>query len=297
MTTFQDLDGRGNGLNNSITGNSGNNILDGSWGDDTLIGGQGNDSYVVDSSKDVVVESTSTLLGGGGVDTVYSSSWSWTMSLGVENLYLINGRGGTGIGNSAANLIAGDDSNNTLDGKAGADTLAGGDGNDTYYVDNLADIVVELNNEGSDTVFTSLSAYSIKDLINVEHLTLQGTLAASATGNLLNNTITGNSNNNVINGMEGIDDIKGMGGSDRIDGGIGNDTLDGGTGNDTLLGGLGDDSLSGGLGANVLTGGTGADTFVINEAAKDTITDLGGTVPTITEMYTSQLAMTLIYLE
>jgi Ca2+-binding RTX toxin-like protein len=277
MTTFQDLDGRGNGLNNSITGNSGNNILDGSWGDDTLIGGQGNDSYVVDSSKDVVVESTSTLLGGGGVDTVYSSSWSWTMSLGVENLYLINGRGGTGIGNSAANLIAGDDSNNTLDGKAGADTLAGGDGNDTYYVDNLADIVVELNNEGSDTVFTSLSAYSIKDLINVEHLTLQGTLAASATGNLLNNTITGNSNNNVINGMEGIDDIKGMGGSDRIDGGIGNDTLDGGTGNDTLLGGLGDDSLSGGLGANVLTGGTGADTFVINEAAKDTITDLGGT--------------------
>lgn len=277
MTTFEDLDGRGNGLNNSITGNSGNNILDGSWGDDTLIGGQGNDSYVVDSSKDVVVESTSTLLGGGGVDTVYSSSWSWTMSLGVENLYLINGRGGTGIGNSAANLIAGDDSNNTLDGKAGADTLAGGDGNDTYYVDNLADIVVELNNEGSDTVFTSLSAYSIKDLINVEHLTLQGTLAASATGNLLNNTITGNSNNNVINGMEGIDDIKGMGGSDRIDGGIGNDTLDGGTGNDTLLGGLGDDSLSGGLGANVLTGGTGADTFVINEAAIDTITDLGGT--------------------
>jgi Ca2+-binding RTX toxin-like protein len=277
MTTFQDLDGRGNGLNNSITGNSGNNILDGSWGDDTLIGGQGNDSYVVDSSKDVVVESTSTLVGGGGVDTVYSSSWSWTMSQGVENLYLFNGSGGTGIGNSAANLIAGDDSNNTLDGKAGADTLAGGDGNDTYFVDILADIVVELNNEGSDTVFTSLSAYSIKDLINVEHLTLQGTLAASATGNLLNNTITGNSNNNVINGMEGFDNINGMGGSDRIDGGIGNDTLDGGTGNDTLLGGLGDDSLSGGLGTNMLTGGTGADTFVINEAAKDTITDLGGT--------------------
>jgi Ca2+-binding RTX toxin-like protein len=77
--------------------------------------------------------------------------------------------------------------------------------------------------------------------------------------------------------MEGIDNIQGMGGSDRIDGGIGNDTLDGGMGNDTLLGGLGDDSLSGGLGANVLTGGTGADTFVINEAAIDTITDLGGT--------------------
>jgi len=95
--------------------------------------------------------------------------------------------------------------------------------------------------------------------------------------NLLNNTITGNSNNNVINGMEGFDNINGMGGSDRIDGGIGNDTLDGGTGNDTLLGGLGDDSLSGGLGTNMLTGGIGADTFVINEAAKDTITDLGGT--------------------
>jgi Ca2+-binding RTX toxin-like protein len=225
----------------------------------------------------VVVESTSTLNGGGGVDTVYSRSSSWTMSAGVENLYLFDEKGGTGIGNSANNLIAGDDSNNTLDGKAGVDTLVGGDGNDTYYVDNVGDIVYELNNEGNDTVNTSLSAYSIKDLINIENLTLLGTLAASATGNLLDNSITGNSNNNIINGMEGSDRINGMAGSDKIDGGIGNDTIDGGTGNDTLLGGLGDDSLSGGLGTNVLTGGAGADTFLINEAATDTITDLGGT--------------------
>jgi Ca2+-binding RTX toxin-like protein len=276
ISVYQDLDGKGNWSNNFIKGNSGNNILDGDWGDDTLEGGSGNDSYVVDSSKDVVVESTSTLNGGGGVDTVYSRSSSWTMSVGVENLYLFDEKGGTGIGNSANNLIAGDDSNNTLDGKAGVDTLVGGDGNDTYYVDNVGDIVNELNNEGNDTVNTSLSAYSIKDLINIENLRLLGTLAASATGNLLDNSITGNSNNNIINGMEGIDWIYGMGGSDKIDGGIGSDTIDGGTGNDTLLGGLGDDSLSGGLGTNVLTGGAGADTFLINAAATDTITDLGG---------------------
>ena len=273
MTTFQDLDGKGNWSNNFIKGNSGNNILDGDWGDDTLEGGAGNDSYVVDSSKDVVVESTSTLNGGGGVDTVYSRSSSWTMSLGVENLYLFNGSGGTGIGNSAANLIAGDDSNNTLDGKAGADILAGGDGNDTYYVDNVGDVVYELNNQGSDTVFTSLSAYSIKDLINVEHLTLQGTLAASATGNLLNNTITGNSNNNIINGMEGNDTINGIGGSDSISGGAGDDVIDGGMGNDTLDGGSGNDFMAGGLGNDTyLVSATGT-----TSSGADTINDTSGT--------------------
>jgi len=277
MTTYQDLDGTGNGLNNSITGNSGNNILDGSWGDDTLIGGQGNDSYVVDSSKDVVVESTSTLNGGGGVDTVYSTSWSWTMSMGVEKLYLTDNRGGTGIGNSANNSIYGDDSNNTLDGKAGADLMVGGDGNDIYYVDNVGDVVTELMNEGNDTVYSSLSTYSIKDLVNVDNLTLLGNLASSATGNLMSNSISGNSNNNIINGMEGTDWLYGLAGNDKLDGGIGADNMDGGVGNDTLLGGAGNDTLIGGLGTDVMTGGAGSDTFKVSAGASDTITDLGGT--------------------
>jgi len=265
-----DIDGTGNDLNNLITGNDGNNVLDGGRGDDTLSGLGGNDSYYVDSSNDVVVETT-------GNDTVYSSAWSWTMALNIENLYLVGNNNGTGIGNSLANTITGDDSNNTLDGKAGADVMVGGDGHDTYFVDNTGDVVTEMNNEGTDTIKTTLSSYSIKELINVENLSLMGTAAGNATGNLQGNTINGNSNNNTLSGMEGNDWLYGLAGNDKLDGGIGADNMDGGVGNDTLLGGAGNDTLIGGLGTDVMTGGAGSDTFKVSAGASDTITDLGGT--------------------
>ena len=268
-----DIDGTGNDLNNLITGNDGNNVLDGGRGDDTLSGMGGNDSYYVDSSNDVVVETT-------GNDTVYSSAWRWTLALNFENLYLVGNRNGTGIGNSQANTITGDDSNNTLDGKGGADVMVGGDGNDTYFVDSTGDVVTEMNNEGTDTINTTLSSYSIKELVNVENLSLMGTAAGNATGNLQGNTINGNANNNTLSGIEGNDSLYGLAGTDKLDGGIGNDYLDGGLGNDTLLGGAGNDTLIGGLGTDVMTGGAGSDTFKVNAGASDTITDLGGTSTT-----------------
>ncbi len=270
LTSFMDTDGQGNGLNNFIKGNNGNNLLDGSWGIDTLEGGAGDDIYAVDSEKDVVVEGS-----GAGNDIVYSASWKWTMSMNIEKLVLIDDMGGTGIGNSAGNMIIGDDSNNTLDGKAGGDTLIGGGGNDIYFVDSSSDQVIESVDEGNDTINSSVAAATIQTLVHVENLTLLGTLASSATGNLQNNTITGNANNNAMSGLEGNDNLFGMAGKDSMDGGLGNDTLDGGMGNDTLLGGLGNDSLSGGMGVNSLTGGVGVDTFLIGESATDAINDLG----------------------
>ncbi|MGO6683958.1 calcium-binding protein, partial [Rhizobium leguminosarum] len=62
---------------------------------------------------------------------------------------------------------------------------------------------------------TSLAAYSIAALVNVENLTYTGSANFTGTGNALANTITG---------------------------GIGNDTLNGGAGADTLIGGAGDDT-------------------------------------------------------
>ena len=268
-----DIDGTGNDLNNVITGNDGNNVLDGGRGDDTLSGLGGNDIYYVDSSNDVVVETT-------GNDAVYSSAWRWTMALNIENLYLMGNNYGTGIGNSQANTITGDDSNNTLDGKGGADVMVGGDGSDTYFVDSTGDVVTEMNNEGTDTIKATLSSYSIKELINVENLSLMGTAAGNATGNLQGNMINGNANNNTLFGMEGNDWLYGLAGNDKLDGGIGADNMDGGVGNDTLLGGAGNDTLIGGLGTDVMTGGAGSDTFKVSAGAKATITDLGGTSTT-----------------
>ena len=39
---------------------------------------------------------------------------------------------------------------------AGADTLRGGGGNDTYIVNHINDVVVELNNASIDTVLASV---------------------------------------------------------------------------------------------------------------------------------------------
>jgi Ca2+-binding RTX toxin-like protein len=49
------IDGTGNGLDNTITGNSGDNVLSGARGNDTLIGGGGNDELIGGLGSDVFV--------------------------------------------------------------------------------------------------------------------------------------------------------------------------------------------------------------------------------------------------
>jgi Ca2+-binding RTX toxin-like protein len=105
-------------------------------------------------------------------------------------------------------------------------------------VDNLSDQVVELTNESTDEVRSSLGLTLIA---NVENYTYTGTKAQTFTDTDL--------------------------GDHRITAGSGADTLASGSGNDTL---------SGGAGADALDGGAGNDTYVIDNA-KDAISDSSGT--------------------
>ena len=211
--------------NDDLTGGDGNDYLNGGTGTDLLIGGKGNDTFVVDNIGDNIAEGLN-----GGIDTV-ESSITWTLKANLENLTLTGTTAINGTGNNLNNIITGNTGNNVLNGGAGADTLIGGAGNDSYYVDNTADSITENLNQGTDTVFSTVT-YTLTT--NIENLTLQGTTAINGTGNDLNNSITGNTGNNILTG------------------GLGNDTLTGNAGADTLIGGFGNDSLYLGLNDNAV---------------------------------------------
>ncbi len=201
----------GSGL---LDGGAGNDILKGNVdlsAPDTLVGGLGDDTYYVDSLNDVVVEAVNE-----GIDTIYTTSWFTRMADNVEILRMAEDGGmQEAVGNAQDNTMYGNVSDNRLDGGAGADTLVGGIGNDTYVIDNLQDVVVELADEGNDTIETGSFSYTLQD--NVENLTLTGLANLNGTGNAANNILTGNDGNN------------------RLDGGLGQDTLYGGRGNDTFV--------------------------------------------------------------
>ena len=109
-------------------------------------GGAGDDLYLLDSEFSTAVEAA-----GEGNDTVrMSGSMAFDLAANVENLFLLTGQ--VALGNAVANRIVGNSADNFLDGRGGADTLEGGAGNDNYRVDNAGDLIIELADEGADTV-------------------------------------------------------------------------------------------------------------------------------------------------
>ena len=151
--------------------------------------------------------------------------------------------------------LAGDDTliggagNDTLGGGIGVDSMVGGTGDDLYLVNTTADVVVELVNEGLDTV-DSAATYTLS--ANVENLILR-----SGFGNING---TGNASANMLTGNEGANQLSGLGG---------NDTLDGGAGNDTMAGGIGDDTYHVDGAGDVITEavGAGIDTVIFSGTA------------------------------
>jgi Ca2+-binding RTX toxin-like protein len=137
--------------------------------------------------------------------------------------------------------------------------------------------------EGTDTVQTTLTSYTLG--ANLENLTftLAGNVSFAGTGNELVNVITGGGGADTLRGNGGNDTLTGNAGNDTLDGGAGtdilnggadNDTLDGGADNDTLDGGAGNDTLIGGGGADALTGGAGTDTASYANATAAVVANL-----------------------
>jgi len=99
--------------------------------------------------------------------------------------------------------------------------MSGGGGDDEYYLDNPADTVSELGNDGFDTVHSRIS-WTMSN--NVERLYLEGIDNLDALGNAGDNVIYGNNGNNRLYGGDGNDVLTGGGGIDFLRGGNGDDT-------------------------------------------------------------------------
>ena len=267
----------GNSGNNQLTGLGGNDTFFGGGGADTLIGGTGNDIYHIDSADnpatvgvneaDVVIEAS----GEGEVDQVviavnFANDGSPVFELfaNVERVTVVDTNALVlVVGNDLDNLFQGGDrddylngalgkdtlngagGDDTLDGGRGVDSMVGGAGNDLFYVDNLADVVVETANgqglgllgEGgplqglTDTIVAAID-YSLASVANVENLTLSNEPTASETGTLPTSG-TGSDGDNVLTGNSVANTLTGAGGNDTLIGGSGNDSLDGSSGTDT----------------------------------------------------------------
>ncbi len=289
----------GNTAANRIWGGSGNDIAFGNAGDDVIWGGLGQDRLYGDADNDQI-------FGGFGADRIYG---------GVGSDRLFGGAGGDELnGESGVDILRGGKDGDRLDGGTEGDFLYGEEGNDIYIV-NDQDTLVELANQGTDTVQTTI-AWTLGD--NFEKLTLTGTGDISGTGNGLANTITGNDASNRIDGKAGADTMSGLGGNDiyvvdnaadKIVEGVGSGTADaayvnnvsyaltagaeiellatgdgGGTtalnltGNDfaqSIIGNNGVNRVDGKGGADTMNGRAGNDSYVVDNAG-DSIVEIAG---------------------
>lgn len=129
------LTGTGNAQDNSLSGDAGhqtliggagNDYFYGGGGNDLLMGGAGNDSYRINDFATVIE------LADQGTDAVFVGS-SFTLPDNVERLFMFDGAGIEGTGNSGANIMLANPEGNNLFGMAGDDAIAGLEGND--YLD------------------------------------------------------------------------------------------------------------------------------------------------------------------
>ncbi len=242
----------GNDLNNTLTGrtNVHNDMFKGGLGADTMISPSSGGLFYVDNPGDVIVspgEKNSS--GHAGFEDNVISSIDWALSDSLENIRLEeysqaifatgNPLNNILTGNLLDNTLIGLDGNDVFDGLRGIDTYIGGRGNDRYYVNsgiyNLSgtpllyaqeaptDIIVELPDEGIDTVY-SIFDYTLG--ANLENLVLSTSRRPGESWDFYAKRAEGNSLNNVLTGNNGANILIGGSGADTMIGGFGSDTYE-----------------------------------------------------------------------
>lgn len=200
LTGSADLQGVGNGLDNSLLGNAGNNLLQGGAGNDTLEGSAGNDQ----------------LQGGEGND-LYRFGRGWGQDVledasGAQDVIEF----ATGIAPSDI-LVSrdGDDVLLSLQGSTDSLRVVG------YFSSTGSGVVEQIRfADGTQWLPEQLRAWVLQ-------------------GGVGNDNLVGFAGDDLIDGRAGDDTLSGGAGNDTLVGGLGNDLLSGGEGNDVYLFGAG----------------------------------------------------------
>lgn len=146
--------------------------------------------------------------------------------------------------------------------------LSGGLGDDIYIIEDSsgwrAPPINELSNEGTDTVYSYLTQYTLAN--NVENGRIATSGIADLTGNSLNNILFSGDGGNTLDGKGGIDTASYLYSKKSIEARLSTYLYNPSLGYDTLInienltGSNYNDRLSGDGGNNVIDGGLGTDT-------------------------------------
>lgn len=281
----------------TISGGTGNDIIVGSVGYDTYLYGRADGADTITENLLGGSSATDKIVFGAGIaladvaarrvgndmelrvtdpgnpaadDRITIKNWYLSASYRIERLDFSDGTFVLGT-----NIIAGNETANTLTGTTGVDLLGGGAGNDV--ISGGAGSDVAHGGDGDDTVSGEDGSDFLYGDAGNDGLTggAGNDYVAGGTGN---DSIDGGIGNDVLQGENGEDQVQGGDGNDLVAAGSGADVLNGGDGNDLLAGGAGDDTIHTGTGSNVISynAGDGIDTVHSVSGASNTLSFGGG---------------------
>ena len=220
---------RGNAGNNRLTGGQGNDTIDGGLGTDTVVYNNARSAYTITWNGRV-----GTVTGPEGTDTLTNVEFLQftdqtiaaqpTGGLLVAGDITNNTIDGTGFGDTLGGLggndiLNGMGGNDTLDGGTGNDTLNGGDSDD-FLIGGLGNDAL-LGGVGWDIADYTGAGAAITANLNTGLATgAAGTDTLSSIeelrGSAFNDTLTGNAQANILRGGGGVDAISGGAGNDQL---------------------------------------------------------------------------------
>ncbi len=281
-TDFDDDLRAGYGVTQNLVfdGGNGKDILIGGKGEDLLLGGadadhiNGDDAIRADGKP--AYDGTSYITSWGAVDVDLSRIQQFNGDAQGDRLFNLEAVEGsvnsdTLRGNNVANLLFGNDGDDTLEGRGGRDTVSGDYGNDLIYSNADGDTLD--GGAGHDTLSYVNSGVAVAVDLGASQKNVGGVISfvpGAAPDSIVMVDVPGVGGR----GRSSFEDLIGTGFSDTLVGDIGDNRIEGRSGDDVVEGDAGFDILVGGLGADRLIGDAGIDWIYYTQSFEGVTVDI-----------------------